>query len=123
MNIPENKETKTLEMLSRSIRPAMYRWRIHEGNVRKITEQNLAELKMIPNIQHWVEHHNGNMVEWNELHCTAYYDASGEDVNYATEVQNVVGMEFNIATTDLWIGEEGIGLEVEFTQQQCDLLY
>ena len=64
-----------------------------------------------------------NKTEWIEpRHCTAYYDVSGGNVNYANEVQNALGMEFNIATTELWIGQEGIGLEVEFTQQQCDLM-
>ena len=38
-------------------------------------------------------------------------------MNYANELQNVLGMEFTIATTDIWIG-----LEVEFTQQ-CYLMY
>ena len=61
------------------------------------------------------------MAEWNEPpHWTAYSDVSGGDVNYANEVQNVLGVEFKIKTTDLWIGEDGIGLEEEFTQQQCD---
>ena len=52
--------------------------------------------------------------------CTVSHSMMFEwgNVNYANEVQNVLGMEFNIATTDLWIGSEGIGLEVEFTQQQ-----
>ena len=65
-----------------------------------------------------------NKTEWIEpRHCTAYYDVSGGNVNYANEVQNALGVEFNIATSDLWIGKEGIGLEVEFTQQQCDLMF
>ena len=71
-----------------------------------------------------MEPHNENIAEWIEpLYCTAHYDTLGEDVDYANEVQNVLCMEFNITTTDLWIGKEGIGLEVEFTQQQCDLMY
>ena len=61
------------------------------------------------------------MAEWIEpLHCTAYYDVSGDDVNYANEVQNALVMEFNIKTAELWMGK--IQLEVKFTQQ-CDLMY
>ena len=62
------------------------------------------------------------MVEWVEpLHCTAYHDVLGGDVNYANEVQNALGMEFNIETADLRLGKKGIGLEVKFTQP-CDLM-
>ena len=100
-----------------------------EGNVREITEQNLAELKTIPDIKLWLEPHNENtgenMVEWVEpLHCTAYYDASGEDVNYANQVQNALSMEFNIETADLWIGKEGgnwIGSENFTTTTRLDV--
>ena len=66
----------------------------------------MAGLKTIPDIKHWVEHHDENMdenkTEWIEpRHCTAYYDVSGGNVNYANEVQNALGVEFNIATSDL----------------------
>ena len=57
------------------------------------------------------------------LHCTACCDALGENVNHANDVQNVFGMEFKIATTDVWMFRKEIGLEVEFAQQQCDLTY
>ena len=89
---------------------------------------NLAELKTIPDIKCWLEPHNGNMgenmAEWMKpRHCTACCYALGENVNYAIEVQNAFGMEFKITTTDLWIGEEEIGLEVRFAKQQCNLMY
>ena len=83
LDIPEIKEAETLEMLSRSVGPVVYWWRVCEGNVREITEQNLAELKTIPDLALWMESHHENMAKWVEpLHCTAYYDASGKDKKY-----------------------------------------
>ena len=106
-------------MLSRSVGPILYWWRVHGGNVREITEQNLTEVKPIPDIKRWLEPHDENIGEnmaekIETLHCTAYYGISGDDVNYANEVQNSLGMEFNIETADLWMGKKGIRLEVKF---------
>ena len=66
---------------------------------------------------------SGNLSQVRHRHCTASRDALGDNVNHANDVQNVFGMEFKIATTDVWMFREEIGLEVEFAQQQCDLMY
>ena len=64
------------------------------------------------------------MAEWVEpLHCTAYYDALGEDANYANQVQNVLGKEFNKEIADLWMGKVGsrIRSENDTTATQIDV--
>ena len=63
------------------------------------------------------------MAKWVEpLYCTAYDDISGEDEKYENQVQSTLGKEFSIETADLWMGKEGVGLEVRTTQEQRDMM-
>ena len=46
----------------------------------------------------------------------------GEDGKYENWVKGMLDSEFGVETADLWIGKEGMALEVRTTQEQQEMM-
>jgi len=56
------------------------------------------------------------------LHCTVYYDETGQDFEYSDRVHEDCPATRTLMTTNLWIGKEGAAIEVELTAKGRELM-
>ena len=52
------------------------------------------------------------------LHCTVYYDETGQDFEYSDKVHGDYTATCTLMTTNLWIGKEGAAVEVELATSE-----
>jgi len=70
----------------------------------------------------WVsQHHIDTDRVQTRLHCIADCDVKGKDNVYARETNSKLHQTFDITLGTMWIGKQGIGLEVHLTQEQLKL--
>ena len=56
------------------------------------------------------------------LHCTVYYDETGQDFEYSAKVHRDYTAKRTLMTTNLWIRKEGAAVEVELAARERKLV-
>uniref|UniRef100_UPI00358F5268 uncharacterized protein n=1 Tax=Myxine glutinosa TaxID=7769 RepID=UPI00358F5268 len=100
--------------------PTAYWWRLDPGALSVWTYiiDNVCLDSSV--LRDWMQLHQISIKDLkdNPPHCTAYYDATGEDENYRERVKEKLGKWMPLHLSRVWIGREGIGIEVVLTPSQ-----
>jgi len=112
-----------LNLLQENTENLVYRWAVTDCEALTICQVYVSNLKRsVPEVCDWVsQHHIDTDRVQTRLHCIADCDVKGKDNVYARETNSKLHQTFDITLGTMWIGKQGIGLEVHLTQEQLKL--
>jgi len=127
LDMPHESHVTVLTLLQENTENLVYRWTLIDGETTNrlqvcvcVCVCNLQ--RSVPEVCDWVSQHH---MDWGmgktQLHYIADCDAKGRDNDYAREASSKLNQSFNLALGTMWIGKQGIGLEVRLTQEQLKL--
>ena len=101
----------------------MYRWTLTDGETSNRLQVCATDLEReVLEVRDWVSQHHMDLdTGKTQLHCIAYYDTKGRDSDYVREVPSKLHQNFDITLGAMWIGRQGIGMEVRLIQEQLNL--
>uniref|UniRef100_A0A8C4PZT6 Reverse transcriptase/retrotransposon-derived protein RNase H-like domain-containing protein n=1 Tax=Eptatretus burgeri TaxID=7764 RepID=A0A8C4PZT6_EPTBU len=112
-----------MTLMMTELGPVVYWLRIVSQEGRDKLTRDWESAKRLRDVEEWLR---SNDIELKEvelpLHCTVYYDKTGQDFDYSDRVHEEYAATRTLMTTALWIGKEGAAMEVELTAKERELM-
>jgi len=123
LDMPHESHITVLNLLQENTENLVHWWTVTDGEESNHLQVCVSDLKRsVPEVCDWVsEHHIDTNRVQTRLHCIADCDIKGKDNVYARETISKSHQSFDIALGTMWIGKQGIGLEVHLTLEQLKL--
>jgi len=115
LEIPHESHITMMNLLQENTENLVYQWTVINCEAFNYLQEYLSHLERnVPEVCDWVsKHHMDRQGVQTPLHCIADCNVKGK--------LSKLHQTFELALGTIWIGKQGIGLEVHLTQEQLKL--
>jgi len=116
-------QEEVMTLMMNELEPVVYWLRIVSQEGRNQLSRDWESATRLRDVEEWLLSNDIDLEKVElTLHCTVYYDETGQDFEYSAKVHRDYTAKRTLMTTNLWIGKEGAAVEVELAAEERELM-